>query len=61
LPESAGADDSNTVAVRWVHQVPSSSPGTVGRSRPDATLIVEWTIGSPNDLAVFTGALWPCA
>jgi hypothetical protein len=30
LPESAGADDSNTVAVRWVHQVPSSSSGTVG-------------------------------
>src|SRR5215207_990371 len=33
---------------------PPQGAGTVGLSRPDATLILEWTIGSPNDLAVFT-------
>jgi hypothetical protein len=29
-------------------------PGDGWLSRPDATLIVEWTIGSPKVLAVFT-------
>src|ERR1035438_1188082 len=32
----------------------SASSGTVGCCWPDATLTVEWTIGSPNALDVFT-------
>jgi hypothetical protein len=32
----------------------SASSGTVGCCWPEATLTVEWTIGSPNALAVFT-------
>jgi hypothetical protein len=32
----------------------SASSGTVGLPRPDVTLTVECTIGSPNAFAVFT-------
>src|SRR6185437_16741293 len=32
----------------------SASSGTVGCCWPDATLTVEWTIGTPNALTVFT-------
>jgi hypothetical protein len=32
----------------------SASSGTVGCPRPVATLIVEWTIGTPKAFAVFT-------
>ncbi|HEY6605512.1 MAG TPA: hypothetical protein VIZ44_04140 [Gaiellaceae bacterium] len=32
----------------------SASSGTVGCPRPVATLIVEWTIGTPNSFAIFT-------
>jgi hypothetical protein len=32
----------------------SASSGTVGCCWPDATFTVEWTIGTPNALAVLT-------
>jgi photosystem II stability/assembly factor-like uncharacterized protein len=31
----------------------SANSGTVGSARPLVTLIVEWTIGSPNSFAIF--------
>jgi hypothetical protein len=43
--------------VRSIGGLSSSSPassGTVGSPWPEATFTVEWTIGSPNVLAVFT-------
>jgi hypothetical protein len=41
-------------SIGGVSSSSSASSGTVGCCWPDATLTVEWTIGSPNALAVLT-------
>jgi len=45
--------DGRTVE-RWAVLEQFGELGTVGCCWPDATLTVEWTIGSPNALTVFT-------